>query len=252
MIEMEGLLAQCHWPPLSAPYDRALRDAVAFILQRFDVLGIVASGTIICGNPDPSSDLDIYVIHAQQKRQRIQKSFDQVPAEIFVNPVSSIEAYLRDERKEGRPLTAHMLATGFVILDRDPVVEQLRQRARALLAEPLSSDDAQLTWLRYGAALQYEDALDIASTQPPSANMILSAAVHDMLRYRFWTANRYLPRDKDLLDALKEIDPDLAASAREFYETADIARCLALAEKIANRTIEARGFFEWESKLEGI
>ncbi len=249
---MEPLLAPCRWPPLPAPYDQALRDAVAFILQRFEVLGVVASGTIIRGSPGPSSDLDIYVVHARPTRQRIQRFFYRVPAEIFVNPVTAIKGYFRTEQKEGRPLTAHMLATGFVILDRDPVVEQLRQRAQALLAEPPNPGEDQLTWLRYGAALRYEDALDIASTQPAGANMILSSAIHAMLQYRFWKANRYLPGDKDLLDTLGEIDPALAASAREFYETADIARRLALAEAIAKRTIEARGFFEWESTLEEV
>ena len=252
MIEMEELLAQCHWPPLSAPYDRALWDVVAFILHRFEVLGIVASGTLIRGDPGPSSDLEIYVIHAQQKRQRIQKLFNQVPTEIFVNPVSAIEGYFESERKRGRPSTAHMLATGFVILDRDPAVEHLRQQARMMLDAPPDPGEERLTWLRYGAVLQYEDALDIASTQPAGANMILGSAVHAMLHYRFWKANRYLPRDKDLLDALEEIDPDLAASAQEFYATADIARRFALAEEIATRTIEAHGFFEWESKLEEV
>lgn len=250
--DTEGLLSQCRWPPLAAPYDGALHEAVAFILQRFDVLGIIASGTIIRGNPGPSSDLDIYVIHAKPKRQRLQKFFDGVPAEIFVNPVSAIEGYFRDERKEGRPLTAHMLAAGFVILDRDPVVEQLRQRAQALLVEPPDPHPTQRTMLRYGAALQYEDALDIASASPAGANMILSSAVYAMLQYRFWKANRYLPRDKDLLDALSELDPDLAAAAGDFYATAGLARRLALAEEIVDRTIEARGFFEWESELEEV
>lgn len=249
---MKPLLGECRWPRLAAPYDQALREAVAFILQRFQVLGIVASGTIVRGNPGPTSDLDIYVIHTQPWRQRIQKRFGGVPAEIFVNPVQSIEGYLASEQKAARPLTAHMLATGFVILDRDPVVEELRRRAQALLAQAPNPDSTHLNWLRYGAALLYEDALDIASTRPESANMILGLAVHEMLRFRFWKTNRYLPRDKDLLDALNETDADLAAPAREFYRTPDIGRRIELAGRIADLTIEARGFFEWESAPQAV
>jgi predicted nucleotidyltransferase len=237
---------------LPAPYDRALRDAVCFILDRFEPLGIVACGTLVHGDPGPSSDLDIYVIHAQPKRQRIQKFFHGVPAEIFVNPVRAIEGYFEAEAKHGRPCTAHMLATGFVVLDRDPVVQELRRRARAILAQPPSLDEAELTWLRYGAALQVEDACDIAPLDPAGASMILNLAVHAMLQYCFRQADRYLPRDKDLLDALREVRPEVAVLAREFYATAPFERRLALAKEIALQTIGVLGFFEWESVPEDV
>ena len=247
---MLALLAQCRWPSLPEPYDSALRAAVAFVLGRFDVLGIVASGTIIRGNPNPASDLDLYVILSQPRRQRIQKFFNSVPAEIFVNSVTAIEGYFDSEHKAARPLTAHMLATGFVILDRDPVVESLRQRASALLADPPRADDAERTRRRYAAALLLEDARDIAMSDPDGANMMLGLAVHDMLRYVFRRADQYLPRDKDLLTAVQKLDPRVARYAREFFAIADIGQRLTLAEAIADRTIEARGFFEWESSSE--
>ncbi len=70
--------------------------------------GIIVAGTHISGNPDPTSDLDIYVIHAHPQRQRIQKRFKGVPAEIFVNPPAAIRRYFAEEVR--RPSTAHMLA----------------------------------------------------------------------------------------------------------------------------------------------
>src|SRR5690349_862702 len=74
------------FPSLPGKYDQALRDAVAFVLERFQPVGIVAAGTIVRGAPDPSSDLDLWVIHLQPVRQRLQKFFQGVPAEIFENP----------------------------------------------------------------------------------------------------------------------------------------------------------------------
>jgi predicted nucleotidyltransferase len=245
-------LDNCQFPDLATPYDQALCEAAALILDRFDVLGIIASGTIIRGNPGPSSDLDIYVVNACPQRQRIQKFFNGVPAEIFVNPVSMIEQYFVDERRTGRPITAHMLATGYVVLDRDPVIEQLRERAQKLLSVAPDPTADQLRWNRYLIASQYEDARDIALTDPDSAMMILGRAVHDMLQFMFWTMNHYLPRDKDLLNALQDIDSQLAEWARAFYSTADLNQRLALADHIAECTIQTRGFFEWESSLENV
>ena len=87
-----------NWPELSPHYDAALREAAAYILGRYEVLGLVASGSIIQGNPHATSDFDLYVIHARPQRQRVQKRFGGVPVEIFVNPPVMIRRYFEEER----------------------------------------------------------------------------------------------------------------------------------------------------------
>ena len=57
---------------------------------------------------------------------------------------------------------------------------------------------------------------------------------------------------EDLLGALDTLDPQLAAEARELFDAAALERRVTLAGAIASRTIEARGFFEWESTLEDV
>jgi predicted nucleotidyltransferase len=239
------------FPELMPPYDEALHQAVDFILGRFDVLGIIASGTIIRGNPKPTSDLDMYVIIAQTQRQRLQRWFNGVPAEIFVNPASKVQEYFVEDSNSGRPITAHMLATGFVILERDEIVGKLQEQAREVLEAPPALTDDELRPIRYTAALQYEDALDMID-DPATATMILGQAVHSMLHVAFRQAGRWLPREKELLTALNDLDPKLAAWVQEFYATPTFERRLQLAEQIAKATIKETGFFEWESKLEDV
>jgi len=125
---------QCAWPRLAPRYDTALREAVTFILGRFpQTVAVVAAGTIVRGEPSASSDLDLYVVHEAAYQQRLQRFFGGVPAEIFVNPEPQIYAYLDQEHEEGRPITAHMLATGFPVLDTTEVLTGLAARARHLL-----------------------------------------------------------------------------------------------------------------------
>ncbi|OQA95464.1 MAG: hypothetical protein BWY25_02427 [Chloroflexi bacterium ADurb.Bin222] len=250
-IPAEGLLAQCHWPDLPAPYAEALRQAVAFILARCpDVRGIVVSGTILRGNPGPSSDLDIYVIRRELQRQRVQKFFNGIPAEIFINPEEMVPVYFADEARAGRPITAHMLSTGFTILDCDGVIASLQDRARQILQTPPDPNAEALTFARYMAAARYEDAIDVVRDRPETARMILGLAVHQMISYHFLAAHRFVPRDKDLLDVLATWDAPLADLARRFYAAATLEAALAAAEQIADRTIAVRGFFEWESPPE--
>jgi predicted nucleotidyltransferase len=246
---MDRRLAQCSWPKLTPKYIRALREAVDFILQRYKVSGIIASGTIIRGNPDPASDLDIYVIHKDSYRQRIQKYFNSVPAEIFVNPPEAIESYFVEEHVSRKPLTAHMLATGYVILDLDPIVAELQKKAKAHLSKPPDAPK-DLTMRRYGIALLYEDAVDIALKDPSTAQMILGWAVLDMLNYTFIQTGKFIPRHKNLLKELALFDPRTAEIAQHFYQEPKFETRLKLAGEIADRTIGERGFFEWDAPPE--
>jgi predicted nucleotidyltransferase len=245
-------LDQCHWPSLPEKYDQALHQAVEFILSDFNVSGIVASGTIIRGNPDLTSDLDIYVIHQESFRQRLQKFFNGVPTEIFVNPPAAVESYFVDEHAARRPLTAHMVATGFVILELDPIVNALREEATAWLQKSPESSPEGLTMNRYLVATLYEDALDVVERDPITAQMLLSRAVIEMINYSFSKAGRFLPRHKDLLRAFAKLDTETAALATRFFEASHLDLRLKLAERIADRTIETRGFFEWETTPEEV
>lgn len=246
------MIEQCNFPSLSEPYAQALKEAVAFILSRTTPVGIIASGTILRGNPDPASDLDMYVIHRQPYRQRIQKFFNGVPAEIFINPPGQVKRYLREEQAEHCPITAHMLATGFPVLETDPVIAELRQEALHLLANPPSPSPESLLFRRYMAANWLEDAADLVPRDEATANLFLSQAVLAMTRFTFIAAQKHLPRNKELITAAEALDPQLGALIRGFYLSADCSARLALAYQIADRTIEIRGFCEWESTPEPI
>jgi len=122
----DNLFAQCRLSALGSVHSAALRSAVEFLLAETTPLGIIATGTVIRGNANPSSDIDLYVMRDSDHRRRVQRFFHRVPAEIFINPPHAGRAYVPSEQRSRRRIIAHMLATGFVALHRDPVVEELR------------------------------------------------------------------------------------------------------------------------------
>ncbi len=245
---MNTVVAQKIYSELPAPYTEALREAVAYILARYEVLGLFACGTIVAGTPDANSDLDLFVIHGKPQRQRVQKRFQGVATEIFVNPPETIRRYFAEEVT--RPSTAHMLANGRLLLDRHPITEELVAEAHSWLAAAPNLSVTQLTMRRYMAADAFENAQDIALADPANSSLILHQAVQAMLDYSFLAANRPLPRAKRTLAALVELDPTLGELARRYYDAAGHNERLTLADKIAAHTIQTRGFFEWETPLE--
>lgn len=249
---MQDLLIDCRWPDLTEPYATALREAVAFILARFAVQGIIVSGSIVSGNPNPGSDLDIMVLHAKPQRQRLQRFFHDVPAEIFVNPPQSIRGYFQEERKSGRPLTAHMWATGFVVLDGDPLVNVLRQEAAEWLQQRPDLAPLALTIDRYFNADEFENALDIADTDPAMASLLMHHAIFSMVAYRFLAANLNVPRHKEILAKLKALDPAAGELVQRFLLEPDLNHKFALGKQVAQTLNGAIGFFAWETELETI
>ncbi|MGB1285522.1 MAG: nucleotidyltransferase domain-containing protein [Aggregatilineales bacterium] len=242
----QNLLSQCQYPPLETHYDIALRQAVAYIINRFDPIGIIASGSIVRGNPSANSDFDIHVIHDNPYRQRIQKFFAGVPCEIFVNPPQRISTYFTEENQAGRPSTAHMFSTGFVVLDTSPIITDLITEAQQFLQKPPEISATRLQFLRYMIADSYENALDIQDENPAMALLLMSDIMTDLLRYYFWSRGQNLPRHKDMLTVLAEQDETLSGHFRDFHLQPIQARFQAAAA-LMDMIVGVRGFFEWES-----
>jgi hypothetical protein len=245
-------IGKCKWPPLPEHYSIALQDAVEFVFARFNsVIGIIAAGTIVRGTPSPSSDLDIYVVHTDSFRQRIQRFSRKVPTEIFVNPPSMIRKYFTEEVTSGRLITAHMLSTGFVVYQDGPELELLRQEASTLIGSdpPVQSDQ---TYPKYILASLFEDAFDVCKTDPATSRMILSQAMEQTVRFAFSKAGKHQPRTKDLLLRLSEINSKAGALAKEFFTVRSYHRQVRLAESFAELVLGHKGFFEWETSPEKV
>lgn len=243
---------RCTFPTLSEPYRTALREAVEFIFAEFESVAIVVSGSIIRGNPDPGSDLDLYVIHREPYRQRLQRFFNGVPTELFVNPLNQIPRYFEEDSTRGRPLTAHLLATGHPVYDPEGVARDLQHQSAAVLEDGPNPPPALITQLRYAAATKFEDAEDLGQREPDLCRAFLFSAVEDAIRLRYLLANAWQPRQKELLAGLAALDPELEENVRAFYRSTNLSQQLDLARRIVRRATGETGFFEWESERQPV
>jgi predicted nucleotidyltransferase len=229
-----------------APYDRAAEEAEAFIRTTWKVHGIVIAGSIVRGEAGLTSDLDVFVVHAEPWRERVQKRFAGVPTELFVNPPDRVRGYFKSEHADGRPGTAHMFTTGVVVAGADELVSELVREAREWLAKPIEVTPAELASKRYAAVDMLDNARDTNDTDAAVTRLLLANTVQQIIEYAFWKRAMFQPRRKDLLRALDEVDPIAGSLVRAFTNSRP-DEALQLAITLANHVLGVDTFFEWTS-----
>ena len=234
-------------PDLGARYNAALGQALDYLFERFDPTAIVITGSIVRGNPDPASDLDIFVFHREPWRQRVQRRFAGVPVELFVNHPDFMEGYFDADRARGRPTTAHMLVTGHLALDTDGLMAGVIAESRHMLEAGPQIDETGLIVQRYSTAMLFEDAVDVIEQDADLATGLLHEAVASALRFRFWQERRWQPRNKELLSELASFDAGIALLARRYYRARTAVEGLDIAREIVLRTTGETGAFDWET-----
>ena len=167
-----------------------------------------------------------------------------------MNPPWKVRTYFSQDQADARPISAHIMATGHVVLATDPIVTELRQKAQWLLTQPPDLSGEAIQRARYAAATRFEDATDIGLRNPIAASMLLSQSLMEMMRFAFMNARRFIPRDKDLLEEFSFLACDSAAKVQNFFQTTDYDERLRLATQIADEILGVRGFFEWSSSVE--
>jgi hypothetical protein len=235
-------------PPLQDKHRIALEQAFGWLRQEVDPVGVVASGSIVRGNPGPSSDLDLVVLHGQPWRRRVQRWFNGTPVELFFNSEDWLNHCIRAEAAEGRPVMAHMLATGTLLLDGDGRMAALCHLSRRVLEGGPNLSANALLRDRYAAATLVEDALDFGAVDSADARRLRALAVDALARHEHLRHNRFLPRPKERLSLLSQASPGLGnLLARALSESSAAADAL---REAAEQVLGTAGFFEWDSGVD--
>jgi hypothetical protein len=238
---------QLTFPVLSPGYDKALRSAMAYIFEKFEPFGVVVAGSIIRGNPDPSSDFDIVVLHNHSWRRRVQRFFEGVPAEIFVNSPAWIERNLVEEGIDGRPVMSHMLTTGIVVFSSSMKTDELIEMVRESLEKGADFSPFALLQRRYSAACLFEDVLDLAERDETAAMLIMGRAIDAAVGYWFASRQRFSVRSKEQLAVIRNEEPETAERIEDALLGSSMEIRAEAARRLAQTVIGHTGFFEWDS-----
>jgi len=238
-------------PDLPAPYGKALKECSRGLLDRYDVIAILAAGTIIRGTADPRSDLDVFVLHRGNFRQRLQEWHLGVPCEIFLDPPERITKLFESDTAGRLSSTAHIFASGKAIYDPEHLLPALKETAeQILLKTPGPVSELSTIKTKYFAASMFEDALDLAERDPEQGAMLLGMAVWELIKCKVWIEPGWWPRAKDLPARFRELDPEGADLAALATSAPNLEVRLEAARRLCLRVTGAEGFFEWTGERE--
>ena len=231
-------------------YHIALGEAITWINAHYRATGIIAGGSIIRGNQHPASDLDIYVIHEEKYRQRIQKYFNRVPCEIFVNNLEQVYKYFNDEGKENRPVSAHIISTGKIIQggDNNNILQLYKDADEYAGRSPVLTEEKS-TFIKYRVTNLFEDATDIIADKG-TVQYILDKIIPDVIEYLFLRNQVPLPRVKERLKVLETIEQVTGKQVIQYYRLNDVQLKYELVVSLLQHLFGATGFFEWTSEKE--
>jgi hypothetical protein len=185
-------------------------DARALVAARFTDVGAAFLGDGILRRRTRTSDLDIVVVlPGPPAPYRESLSWRGWPAELFVHDAESLEHFFARDAARRRPTLARLCADSVVLGGSQATIDQVRKRARSVLAAgPPPPGQAELDLRRYGLT----DLLDdLAGSADPGETAVISLSL--------WTATaelalvlagHWLGTGKWLLRELRAADPALA------------------------------------------
>jgi predicted nucleotidyltransferase len=230
-------------------HKQALNEAIRWLEENYTTIGIIICGSIVRGNSSPSSDFDIYVIHEEKFRQRVQKYFNNVPCEIFINSIGQTKLSFLAEQNNNRPVTAHMISNGIILKgDNNESIKFILKEAKdfEFKSKILTANDE--TFIKYAISNLFEDANDVVESDPMTCEYILVKVIDKIIDFWFLIKQIPLSRIKERMSLINRHDPEFYIQIDKAFQAQNTKEKLDAVTKIVENIIDEKGYFEWESE----
>ena len=240
-------MSSLSWPAMPEPWATAMLQVVGWILAELPARAVLVGGSVVRGQPDPRSDLDIQVIIHEPWGQKITRVDAGVASELFIHPLAHVADWFARDAAEGCPVGAHLLATGHPVFDPEGLYPALQAEARRWLAKGPNLDPAALERRRFAPVSDIEDALDVVARDPEQALISVAEALPLIIDVGFLRRGLYPPRRKDRLAAVAALDAEAAGWLRSALGQGDPVARVEAARRLCARMLDATEAFAWAS-----
>lgn len=232
---------------MDAQAQQALDQTCEWARRELGARGIVAGGARLQG--DSEAELDLLVLCDAPPRRFIRQRLHGVRVDLLPGSAALLRRELDAEVAAGRPMMAHLLDSGELLQDDDAgTMAQLMALAKARLQAGPGFTPAVLRRHRQLAAAAVQDALDALAQRSPEADRALRRAVDALLAHVYFRHGRFVPRVRQQLAALGELDPRAAQWLDEVLALPGLDAGTKLRDA-ARDLLPIEGFFGWDATL---
>lgn len=180
-----------------------------------DLIGVLAGGSLLRGEGDRHSDIDVVVVIASPRRRRWNVMIDGVEIEMFVNPPFQMRRYFEEDRQSGRGVQPHLCSTGRIVFDPQGVMAALQAEAHSIWhAGPSALSERDRWQFRYAVADGLRDIEDVEASDKERAVLLIGALLPQIIDQHYRISGRWLHKRKRVLDDLAHWDPAACSLAR--------------------------------------
>ena len=212
--------------------------------------GVLAGGSLQRGDGPAGGEFDLVVLcPVEPPRRFIRQRFEGVPVDVVPGTAAGLRRELDAEVSAGRPLMAHLLDTGELLFDdAQGTLAHLVALAKARLQRGPGFTPAVLRRNRQLAAGAVQDALDAFNARSPEATRAVHRAVDALAAQCFFERGRFVPRVRQQLSQLRELDPQAAQLLHEVLTLQGLDAGTKLRDA-ARRLLVAEAFFDWDATV---
>ncbi|HEU5103103.1 MAG TPA: nucleotidyltransferase domain-containing protein [Roseiflexaceae bacterium] len=199
------------------------------------VVGIVLFGSWARGNNRPDSDVDLLVIVEQGFKRTVEYRAGQAIEITYTTQQGAIDYWQANPDE-----AVELWNIARVLYDRDGTVARLRRAGDAIKANgkaPLEAN--QYEHAKFDAHDQLKAVEGLASSDPATASMLLSAKVLHLAELFYDTRQLWTPPPKQRLASIKDLDPDLYNLFSKYYEQYSLPERIAIVRSIIAAVFDA-------------
>lgn len=218
--------------------EKALNTAHRLIEERYpDCLTAILGGSIIRGEGNQHSDLDIFVIDAKiQGAYRESLMYQGFPVEVFIHTLQSYKEFFKSDCERAIPSLPQIVTEGKPIVEHEITKGIVQEAKNALKMGPPSWSEEKRRIEQYGLT----DLLDDfeGSTRPDEDLFIAGRLAEKTHEFYLRVNNQWIGSSKWVLRALKRYDPEFAErfvdAFKFFYKTGDKSAIINLVDEVLN------------------
>jgi hypothetical protein len=160
-----------------------------------DLLGVLAAGSRVHGNPGPSSDLDMHVVVASSRWRRRIMLVEGVEVEQLFNPLTLVREYIKKNATD-----CSMFALGLILYDPQGVMADLKAEAEVLWAQGPAPIPPQEIWKhRYSPSDLLSDLADVDEADEATSVLVIVQICNQLLETHYRLRRRWKPKAKRCL-----------------------------------------------------